>query len=660
MTRHRATCTLEAALLAAIGLVLAACAGVPSDEETPGPGVTLTGDDYLRAGDYDAAVRAYEREGAADGSPVAREKLLNARTRAGAAHAAAALRAADAGDIDRARGELYRADDFAPDLPIVRDAHAKVDGRLAASAKSAELAARAKTILATDPAAAERLLAEAQAIAPAGGEGQDGVIRLRREATLRVEADRSADRAAQAWAVRDRDRTVRELTGAQIGDRPVPKTDALRRQIERDLVAETPSGDETALRAALAFAGEAGLHPTVVRTLRDRLVDRLVAAAHDLRETRRPATAALLEIEAKRLRGDVKTPAFDRIAAAATVTILVAPFEDATGGRVDGMRLARALRERLTIDSLGGGLPLRAVDDTAEARSAHPGAAELTGRITAARANEGRVGREDRKVSWQTGTTRTPNSEFTALVSEIDEATSALRAAEDARNDAVKWLQAVEGMGFVKEGANPRLGSVEYQTKLAAAQFRVDRAEEELTRAKDAEFAIRQKAAATPRDLEEPVYSDHVMTITTLVKTATITARVDLVFGGRSLLSRDITGSIQHKETVSDGFAPGGVAPDPDDTPDDAVMAEKAADRFAAAAVGLVREAAEDAALPHLVKAREDEAAGRRDEAAEGYAMYLLSTPDLVSPQRADAARALAELLGVHVALRTTPRKEEQ
>lgn len=659
MTRRRTPPALLAALAGALGLHLSACASTPEETRDPEPGAVRTGDDLMRAGDFDGAARAYDREGAATGSPVAREKLRNAKTRGAAAHAAAALRAASAGDIDRARAELYRADDLAPDLPIVRDAHATVDGRLSAGAKAAELAARAKTILASDPVEADRLLAEAQSIAPAGADGEDEIVRLRREATLRVEADRSADRAEDAWTARDRERTVRELRGAQLGDRPVPKADAVRRRIEKELVAETPPADETALRASLEFAEDAGLHPGVVRALRDLLVTRLLAAARDLRETRRPATAALLELEAKRLRGDVKTPALDGIASAATVTVLVAPFEDATGGRVDGMRLARALRERLTIDSLGGGLPLRALDDSDEARRKYPDAARLTGRITAARANEGRVGREEKKVSWQTGTTRRPNPDFTALVAKIDAASSALRAAEDARKDAAAWLEAVQGMGFVNGRSDPRQGAVEYQSKLAAAQVRLGRAEEALTRARDAEFTIRQEAAATPRDLEEPVFSEHVMTVTTLIKTATVTAHVELVSGGATLLSQDVTGSVQHRETVSDGFAPAGLAPDPDDTPDDAAMAEKAADRFAAAAVGRVRVAAEDAALPHLVKAREDEAAGRRDEAAESYAMYLLSTPDVTSPQRADAARALAELLGVHVALRALPRKEE-
>ena len=49
---------------------------------------------------------------------------------------------------------------------------------------------------------------------------------------------------------------------------------------------------------------------------------------------------------------------------------------------------------------------------------------------------------------------------------------------------------------------------------------------------------------------------------------------------------------------------------------------------------------------------------GRKDEAAERYALYLLATPEVGSTERAEAARALADLLGVHVALRTGARKE--
>ena len=60
-----------------------------------------------------------------------------------------------------------------------------------------------------------------------------------------------------------------------------------------------------------------------------------------------------------------------------------------------------------------------------------------------------------------------------------------------------------------------------------------------------------------------------------------------------------------------------------------------------------------DAARRFLRQGREAERQGRRDAAAEAYALYLLATPDTPSPQRADAARAVEELTGVHVVLRT-------
>jgi hypothetical protein len=269
------------------------------------------------------------------------------------------------------------------------------------------------------------------------------------------------------------------------------------------------------------------------------------------------------------------------------------------------------------------------------------------------------VGRENRTVRYQSGTVRRSNPAFEALLGKIATASAATQAADDEQKTATALLDSLKALGYAKGDGTPRQGEVEYQTKLAAATVRANRAGEMFQRARDAEIALKQEAGTIPRDIEEPVWAEHVLTITSSTKTAQITAHVELKSGDRSLLSQDVSAAAQHKETVSDGFPPGGIPADPDETPDDAAMAVLAADRFSAIAAGRVRTAAADAARDLLVDARRAESAGKRDAAAEGYAMYLLSTSDAASPERADAARALEELLGVHVALRTGATKEE-
>ena len=144
------------ALVSALGLALAACAGTAPNPNDAGP-AAQNGDELLRAGDYDGAVRAYERQGAAEGTPEAREKLLNAKTRAALVHADAAVRASEIGQYERAHDELVRAEMFGPDLPAVLDARATIGGRLASAEKAAALREQAKSLMAKDPAAAERL-----------------------------------------------------------------------------------------------------------------------------------------------------------------------------------------------------------------------------------------------------------------------------------------------------------------------------------------------------------------------------------------------------------------------------------------------------------------------------------------------------------------------
>jgi len=53
------------------------------------------------------------------------------------------------------------------------------------------------------------------------------------------------------------------------------------------------------------------------------------------------------------------------------VTVLVRPFEVETGVQADGTQVARALRERITLDAFGGGQPVLALDDSEAARAAH-------------------------------------------------------------------------------------------------------------------------------------------------------------------------------------------------------------------------------------------------------------------------------------------------
>jgi hypothetical protein len=640
------------AVLLAVALALAGCAGSSAER----PHVQgFTADDLLAAGDFDNAARLYQREIAESGAtPELSEKLANASVRAAAAHANAALRALDTGDVELAAVEVSRAESFSRGLPVVRDARAKVDARVAANSDAARLRAQAKSVMAADPAEAARLLEAADAAAPGAGD----VTRLRRDATLRSEAERSVERAESAWKAGDRPRTIRELSSARVAGRPVASAEALRRRIEQELVAASSSGDEAALRSSLAFAQAALLDESVVALLRDRLVDRLLASARDLAGTNRPAVAALLEIEAKRLRPDAKTPSLDRLSLATTTTVLVRAFEDGTGGKVDGVRLARALRERINLDAAGGGAPLVAFDDSDAARAEHPEALVLAGRVLDARNVVARLGQEDKKVRFRAGSRRVPNPAVETMPSRLEAAAAAARDARRAQEAAAEVVRTVETASRAPAEAGKRAPEAELKTVLESAKARAAEADARLKSAVEAEAALKEESKTMPREIDEPVWVERVVPVDMKSRIAQLSAQVTLSLGASAVFSQEINAAAEHKETVSAGLAQGGVPVDPDETPDDDAMAAKAADRFASLASGCVRAAADAGPRRKFEAAQAAERAGRRDEAAEGYATYLLSTADVVSPERADAARALGELLGVHVVLRTTAKRD--
>jgi len=196
-------------------------------------------------------------------------------------------------------------------IPAIRDARDLVAKRSSSAKKAAELRPTRTRFVATDPEEAERLYAEAQKLAPTGRTQASARI----DAMLRAEADRSVERATAAWGSRDLESHREGARGAEVRRQAHRQGASAAAPIERDLVAEMSQATEAQLRDSAEFANTAGLNPAVVHLLRDRLVDKLLVSAQALRETGHPRRRPSSKIEAKRLRGDVKTPSYEQACA---------------------------------------------------------------------------------------------------------------------------------------------------------------------------------------------------------------------------------------------------------------------------------------------------------------------------------------------------------
>ncbi len=667
MSQRAARTVLLAAALAAAGACASSGVRTDRDDADDGGAPEHTsylddGDRLMDAGDFESAARAYQRDlDAEPSSPVVAEKLLNARRRAAQVRAAQALAAAGRGDDDAARTHLATAQRYGADVPAVRRAAAELDSRLQAGTRTRDLLDAARAALVREPDEAARLLQEARELSPQDPE----VVRLLREATLRSEAERAADRARAAWHDGRADDAVRELRSAQFAQRPVRGAETLRIEMEDDLLRRTASmSDLPTLRGARDVCVAAGLSAACTRTVRDRLVAALRAEASRLLQEGRPAVAALHEAECVRSGADIPTPALDAVRARAQVWIAVEPFDDATGGEVDGPRLARALADRLAADARRGGAAVGVIGPGPEQEkllAAYPRALRLGGRVTAARVASGPRSTTARSVEVQVGSRTEANPERSAAESELAASRERLENLEKQLAAANEELAQVRSLPFRRAagGERPGQGQVSYELAVARAQTRVKNLEREKSETEATEAAARRALSALPASREVPVMGTRNVDVTTYRKVASVTAHLRLAGAGDALFDADVTGSASHDETVAPAVPEAGLADDPDAAPDDAEMARRAADHFASVASGTLRAAAEQEARRFLDDARAAERAGRADEAAEGYALYLLATPEVATPRRADAARALQELTGVHVALRTGAPEEE-
>lgn len=665
MRRHARRIALALALDAAVLVpTLGACAsggtadGDPGDGSRAPQGVRATADDHLDVGDYDGALPLLQRELAANpGDAELQEKFLNTRRLAAQRHANAALREAGRGEPEAAERHLARARELAPELPLVIRATQELAPKIEGTRRAAQLKAAAAEVIDSDPEKAQDLLAEARKAAPDDTE----LVTMLRYATLSAEATRSARRAGDLWDRGDRRRAVAELRTAVLDGKPVRASEPVRRRIETDLLAESrgAGADLPRLRTLWRLAGDAALPDATTTTLRDRLVEKLLAKAGELSARGSVALAALCEIEAQSTGAKVAAPSAEKVRAASAITLAILPFDDDTRGAVDGARLARAIAERVTADAVRGSMLVRVTSEL----PATPGYPNLVvrGRVESQRMSGGRVGTESKKIRYETTKREVANPEADRIEAQIATARTDLAIAANAVADAQARLRRLEELAFAapSAGQRPTAGEASYQTKLAAARADVDSAQRRADALRSDEAALRERYRQTPRTRSEPVFAETYLAVTTSMRTCQVAAQITITEGDRVLLEESISAAAEHRETTSPALREAGIPADPDETPNDAEMAARGADRFAGAAAARIREIAEDAARPLLLKGREMERAKDAAGAAETYALFLLSTPETATPERAAAARSIAELTGLRTALRTGYEPEE-
>jgi len=636
---------LRSALCTAL-VLLAGCASSASDADASAVRSRVDGDRLLDAGDYVCAARAYDRQlrGAA-GSPAVRERIRTARLLGAKQLANDALRFAARGEADRARSALAGAEQLWEGHSYVRRARAQVDALVGGSSRARSLADAGREALRDDAAGAAELFAEARAADP----NDPSTVALLREATLRSEAERAAQRAGEAWDQGDRDRALRELAVAQFGGRPVAAADALRDVIAFDVLSEAEEGDLLTAAGALSIATRAGLRAADVRAVRNAYGTRLIAESDRLLRAGQPALAALHELAAERTGARAGTRARAAAADNARIVVFVPPFVLLTGrgnaaAGVDGTAVAHATAGHLAADARRGGIALAVLGpDDAAVAAAHPRALVVEGVIEASRVGESPRAATSRNVDARVGTRVEPNPNAAAAADRLHAARQDLAKVDTDLAAANAELRALRAAPFTRSRGT---SAASLDLAIARAQQLVTSLETRRTELLTEEEGARRAVATTPPSHRADVTEPRRVRITSFRKAAVVTARVRLMDAGAVLLDERISGSSVHDERVHEGVPAADLDEDPDDSPDAAGMAGLAQDHLARLVAARVRSAAAQGARRYLAAADAARAAGRTSDATEGYALYLLVTPDVASEGRDRAARLLREMTG--------------
>lgn len=593
---------------------------------------------------------AYEREieaGTARASTT--ELLATARQLAARRHAALAMRAARRGEATVAQHELELARRHGAHLVAVRRATAEVQPLLERVARAEELRIAAAARMDDDIEGAFELISEARALRPLDPE----IGRLHRDATRRLNAERALTRATAAWARGDSDEAARQLVGANVRGRPLAGATALRAEIGRSLLTRASTGDATAAREAQRLGVAFDLPVSVRNELAVWQARHLLTRAAKLRNEGLGSVAALLELEAERLVPEAATPSLDEARARAGVVVAVHPFTDETGGRVDARRVAQDLVTRLDADD--GGPALR----PELGASVPPEGLWVRGAAVETHVERLRERNSTRSVRFLAGTRAVENPASESWLRELA-AVAEERELRDLELEAARdLLERLEAVPFVDRPVvrRARRGELEFRTRIAEAESRVRTLEREVQRLDGHALRLQEALRNTPDELEEPVFEVHQLPVRSWDSVAKLTVRVTVGRGDEVLLEQNLAGTHRHTEHVAPAFPRGDVPEDPDESPTEAELAERAVADWLDLVARRVQGLAVDAALPLLASAREAEQAGRSTQAAERYARYLLGTPDVPSAERAAAARALRELVGVEVALRAEPTR---
>jgi tetratricopeptide (TPR) repeat protein len=395
-------------------------------------------------------------------------------------------------------------------------------------------------------------------------------------------------------------------------------------------------------------------HAELAGQVREGIRAKLIEEAERHAGARRPALAHLHYAEAEALNPwrntleDEVARTWGDAVRALRVVVRVENLKDASGARIDELGITRSIVAHLDSVDLPAWLYIQPKDQEYSKPDV-----TVSGRINSFGTSFTKPVTKTRKVRYVRETKTRTNPEHAKIARRLRTADAEVRDKGIDLTAERKRLKHLVDHPWTstrnrRYRDNPDRIEGAYDSALSVQRSRIRTAERNLDRATAAATDVRAALARTPTVLSREIHAEGRYRVTTRRGEGRAEAALSMVEAGDRLTPRNFVASakVEFEDLETAGFAPAGIAADPNELPTEAATRDRLMTKLVARISGQMRGALETLAVRHLNAARDADAETR----LEAQALFLLCGVRGSGQVRLEAEKALRAATGLTVA----------